>query len=195
MINNFELIKSLLHFDSEDDFYHLQIIKRKKDIQGLTGRNNNARCMKTYYVSSAEYLDEKREEIIALCAMHNARACINLNRRSYEKIAYQTLIKITGQIMSKDYKSARRAYDSACGAYSNEPHKKWIIDIDDKDFDKERLINFIDQIQPVGKKDIVTIPTKNGYHIITKPFNLSIFACTYEALDIHKDNPTILYIA
>jgi hypothetical protein len=127
MTDNFELIKSLLHFDSEDDFYHLQIIKRKKDNQGLSGRNNNARCMKTYYISSVEYLEEKREEIIALSTMHNARACINLNRRSFEKIAYQTLIKITGQIMSKDFKSARRAYDSVCGAYSNEPHKKWIM--------------------------------------------------------------------
>ena len=28
MVDNFELIKSLLTFDSEDDFYHLQIIRR-----------------------------------------------------------------------------------------------------------------------------------------------------------------------
>jgi hypothetical protein len=31
MVDNFEIIKSLLQFDSEDDFYHLQILKRKKE--------------------------------------------------------------------------------------------------------------------------------------------------------------------
>ncbi len=31
MINNLNQIKTLLKFDSEDDFYHLQIIKRKKE--------------------------------------------------------------------------------------------------------------------------------------------------------------------
>ena len=29
-MNNIEKIKNLLSFDSKDDFYHLQIIKRKK---------------------------------------------------------------------------------------------------------------------------------------------------------------------
>ncbi len=31
MINNIEIIKSLLKFESPDEFYFLQIIKRKKD--------------------------------------------------------------------------------------------------------------------------------------------------------------------
>ena len=31
-VDNFEQIKSMLAFDSEDDFYHLQILKRKKRI-------------------------------------------------------------------------------------------------------------------------------------------------------------------
>ncbi len=201
MIDNFSQIKSLLKFDSEDDFYHLQIIKRKKDNPDAQGRNNNARCMKTYYVTSPEYLDIKREEMIALCNIHNARACINLNRRSFEKIAYQTLIKITGQIMSKDFKSARRAYDSVCGANSNEKSsKKWIIDIDTKDesflFGLERDLYFL---QPAGHKIITMIPTKSGYHIITSPFNKSKFKeiCQnlgMEVPDLQCDNPTILFI-
>ena len=38
------------------------------------------------------------------------------------------------------------------------------------------------------------IPTKNGYHIITKPFNLKQFKDKYPDIDVHKNNPTILYI-
>ena len=39
MINNFNLIKPLLDFNSEDDFYFLQILQRKKDHpKGIYGR-------------------------------------------------------------------------------------------------------------------------------------------------------------
>lgn len=51
MINNLELIKPLLKFESEDDFYYLQILKRKKDQtpeENALGRNNNARTIKNY---------------------------------------------------------------------------------------------------------------------------------------------------
>ena len=41
---------------------------------------------------------------------------------------------------------------------------------------------------------IAYIPTKNGYHIITKPFNLKQFKDKYSDIDVHKNNPTILYI-
>lgn len=196
MVDNFSQIKKLLVFDSEDDFYHLQIIKRKKDNPGLAGRNNNARCMKTYYIKSVEYLEEKREEIIALCTIHNARACINLNRRSFEKIAFQMLIKVTGQIMSKDFKSVRRAYDSVCGAFSHERNKTWIIDIDDKNIDASEIIDIINSIEPVDKnKCIAKILTKNGYHLIVRPFNYSEFVRhKLPTFDLHRDNPTILYI-
>ena len=115
MIDNTELIKSLLQFNSEDEFYHLQIIKRKKEHSEL---GSNSCVVKTYYISSIEYLDRNISEIKALCDHHNARACINLNRRSFEKIAYQMLMKITGQIMNRDFKSVRKSYESVCGIHS-----------------------------------------------------------------------------
>lgn len=80
MINNLEQIKGLLVFNSEDDFYHLQIIKRKKEHPEL---GSNSYVVKTYYISSIDYLNKKFEEIQVLCQYHNARSCINLNRRSF----------------------------------------------------------------------------------------------------------------
>jgi hypothetical protein len=58
-----------------------------------------------------------------------------------------------------------------------------------------RLINNIKPIE--DNKWIETIPTKNGFHMITKPFDRAEFA-KYMQLqgdvpDIHTDNPTILY--
>lgn len=199
MVNNFPLISSLLVFDSEDDFYHLQILKRKKDNPGIT---SNSKMIKTYYIKSLEDLENKKEEIIMLCNFHNARACINLNRRSFEKIAFQFLRKVADQIMNRDHKACIKAYDSVCGANSNEKEKKWILDIDNKDFDESELLNIIENIAPQTEKSkfIAKIPTKNGYHLITNPFNVQQLrdASDFDDLkynfDIQKDNPTILYV-
>lgn len=203
MINNINIISDLLVFESADDFYHLQILKRKKEHPELGA---NSYVVKTYYISSLEYLNKKIGEIIHLCDYHNARACINLNRRSYEKLSYHMLKKVTDQILNKDFKSVRKAYESVCGKYSNEKDKRWIIDIDNKDFDlsederevfyNEVILNIQKLIFEDGRDDSLhVIPTKNGFHIISRPFNVAKFQKIYgEKIDIHKDNPTILYI-
>ncbi len=192
MNNNFEQIKKLLTFESEDDFYHLQILKRKKEHPDL---GSNSYVVKTYYIKSLESLDFYKDEIICLCEFHNARACINLNKRSFEKASFHTLKKITDQIMNKDYKSTRNAYNSVCGAVSNagKDGKRWIIDVD---------IPFEDGLHEIGRLKrklptdvyVTSLETKNGWHMITKPFNLQEYREVIGEHDLHKNNPTILYI-
>lgn len=198
MVNNFEQIKNLLEFDSGDDFYHLQILKRKKENPEL---GSNSYVVKTYYVTSTDYLDFKKQEIIDMCISNNARACINLNRRSFERMAFHTLKKVTDQIMNKDYYSVRKAYESVCGSFMNEPNKKWILDFDTKDesFLPPLMVQLFN-LRPEGGKFIDKIETKNGYHIITKPFDKQAFNYlfsgwyTIEKPAIQDNNPTILYI-
>lgn len=192
MTNNFELIKSLLQFDSDDDFYHLQIIKRKKENPEI---GSNSYVVKTYYIRSVAHLEKVAAEIVYLCDFTNARACINLNRRSFEKIGFHTLKKVTDQIMNRDFASIRKAYESVCGAFSNEPAKRWILDVDnfDEEYDRE-IQQFIAGLEPGGAKIIANVPTKNGHHIITSPFRLDQFRERYPDVEVHKDNPTILYI-
>ena len=45
-----------------------------------------------------------------------------------------------------------------------------------------------------NSKIYAIIPTKNGHHIITKPFDVRNFSSQYPDIEIHKNNPTILYI-
>lgn len=194
MINNLEQIRRLLTFDSEDDFYHLQILKRKKEHKEL---GSNSLVVKSYYVHSIEHLNTIMPEIISLCNFHDARGCINLNRRSFEKMAFHVLRKVADQIMNKDYKSARKAYESVTGTYSNEPNKKWIIDIDLKDLQLASTIRAdIKNCEPNRRTDKIydLLETKNGYHLITSPFNMEEFRKLHPDIDVHKDNPTILYI-
>lgn len=192
MVDNFDAVAQILKFDSEDDFYHCQILKRKKEHPEL---GSNSYVVKTYYIRDLWYLMYRKEEMIAIAKYHNARVCINLNRRSFEKIAFHTLRKVTDIIMNKDYKSVRKAYESVCGAHSAEKDKKWIIDVD-KPFLAQDLMSVKEAIKncqpnPGEDKMISIIPTKNGYHLITSPFNIQEAKLGY---DIHKDNPTILYI-
>ena len=201
MQNNFQQISNLLQFRSDDDFYHLQIIKRKKDHPEI---GSNSLVIKTYYIKSEDHLAKVESEIIALCDLHGARACINLNRRSFEKMAFHTLKKVTDQIMNKDFKSVRKAYESVCGAYANESNKKWIIDIDNISIDsfnhqsgmiqlRRRIIEL--QIEAGHLQSMNFIKTKSGIHIISAPFNLQKFRAEFPDIDVHKDNPTILYIS
>ena len=190
MVDNLELIKPFLVFDSEDDFYHLQIIKRKKENPEL---GSNSYIVKTYSITSVDHLEKVYPEIKAICDFHKARAGINLNVRSFEKIAFHALRKLTDVIMNKDFKSARKSYDSVCGTYSAGKNKSWIIDIDVSDMDVVKSIaESISQIEPKGDKVKVVLPTKNGFHLITTPFNLSKVG--FSEIDIHKNNPTILYV-
>ena len=58
MINNFDLISSLLNFDDSDLFYHLQILRRGKDHPNLPSAN---RVIKTYYIDNNEYFPKLRK--------------------------------------------------------------------------------------------------------------------------------------
>lgn len=196
-VDNFVKIATLLKFESEDDFYYLQIIQRKKEHPEL---GSNSRVIKTYYIRSKDYLISKYDEITSQCKIFDARAYINLNRRSLERMAFHTLKKVTDQIMNKDFMSIHKAYESVCGSYSSESHKKWIIDIDWKDWEGKQLpaselINTLKSLQSEASNEPITeiIPTKNGIHIITHAFNLQIFREKFPEIDVHKDNPTLLF--
>jgi hypothetical protein len=72
--------------------------------------------------------------------------------------------------------------------------KRWIVDIDIKDkIAFQRIIDITDNIRPIGNKIETIIPTKNGFHFITKKFDVMEFKKHYPDVDIQKKNPTLLY--
>lgn len=204
IINNLEQIKPLLTFSNDDIFYFLTILKRKKEHKEL---GSNSVVIKTYYISSLEYLDLKWDEITTLCKLHQARAYINLTSRSFKRTAFHTLKKITDCILNDDFKAVRKAYDSCCGSYSI-GEKRWIVDIDEKEISPLILAHIEYGCDPISKfesdflgfgvdfnsKIITKIPTKNGWHLITKPFNRKQFSDKYPEIDIQTNNPTICYM-
>ena len=192
MVNNFNLISKFLTFESGDDFYFLQILKRKKENPEQT---SNSRTIKTYYIDSLEKFFKLEKEIQTLCELHNARAYINLNKRSYEKIAFHHLKKVTDCLLNKDFKSIKDAYNSVCGSFSNSTEKRWIIDVDSSIEEATLIAHEIQKQSSEDSNILGYIPTLNGFHIITKPFNTKLvepFKIEH-SFDIHKNNPTLLY--
>ena len=202
MVNNSEQIVKLLNFRTKDDFYFIQILKRKKEHPEL---GSNSHVVKTYYIKSIDDFDFHFPEMKCLADFHNARVCINLNRRSFEKMAFHTMRKVADQIMNKDFKSVRAAYNSVCGEYSQETDKIWIIDLDGEDTKKlTEISNFIRYLKPfdfinfntgeIKEKIVATLSTKNGLHLLTHPLDVQEFKKKYSDIEIHKNNPTIIYI-
>lgn len=191
MVNNLELVKPLLKFESEDDFYFIQVLQRKKENPHI---GSNSRVIKEYFVGSIEYLESRFEEMKTLSSVFNARVVINLNKRSYYKTAFKSMENVAGIMANKHFNKIHRAYSSACGQGHNDSNKKWILDIDEE-FDFDWWYNLNERIEDLGGKTIVRIPTKNGCHLITTPFRLDIFKQEYPNIDVHKNNPTILYIS
>lgn len=190
MIDNIDKILPFLQFESEDDFYYLQILQRKKENPQI---GSNSRVIKNYYVTSKEYLLKYYDEIIKLCEVFNARASIRLNKRSFEKVGFKTMTNLANTMINKEYTFLKASYDRACGLGHNDPNKKWILDIDSEEI-CPLMIPFINNIEPKGNKIYKALKSKSGFHLITKPFNLELFKDKYPKIEIHKDNPTNLYI-
>ena len=162
------------------------------------GSNNNSRVIKCYYITSIEQLELHREEMIKLSQVFNARVSISLNPRNFEKVAFRLLQKIADQMSNKDFYNVRKSYESVCGLYSSEMDKRWLLDIDTKDSESIQKIQLaVSELQEEIKNReysiLALIPTPHGYHIITNPFNLDRFSKIYPEIEVHKNNPTILY--
>ncbi len=193
-MNYYNQIKDLLTFTDPDDFYFLQILQRKKDNPEI---GSNSRVIKNYFIRSHEYLEMRMDEIETLCDTFNARAMLRLNKRNRRKVALHTIKIMADKLMNEDY-SFDKAYVRACGKVHHDPNKKWIIDIDDVKPDDNvylnLIINIINNKMPEGDKILKILPTKNGVHLITRPFNTMDIHKALVNIDIHRDNPINLYI-
>ena len=198
MINNFEIIRPLLDFSNSDTYYFLQILKRRKDNPDLA---KDMVVIDDIFIYSLTHFDNIKDYIIRTCDTNNARAYFRINKRSAKKTAFQMLKRVTDIIISEDYKAVRGAFSSVSGEFHGDDDKKWIVDIDYKDFEGNK--NLLETIhvdirmlqEETGREAMMEIiPTKNGYHLITRPFNIKAFTDRgYPRIDVHKDNPTILY--
>ena len=194
MIDNLELIKTLLNFENKGDFYMLYIFKRKKDQTTDKSNHQSVRTTKTYCVDSIEYLEKRYDEIKQLCEIFKARAYIHVQKQNHNDVALEMIPAIVKRIQSGQI-NQKHVFDSVVGQLKTY-EKRWIVDVDTKDEQEVNTIKFtINQLcRPFGDKIWETIPTKSGYHLITDRFDVMQFKTSYPDIDIQRKNPTLLYL-
>lgn len=193
MIDNLEIIKPLLNFENEGDFYMLYVLKRKKDQpEGEKDNHQSVRTIKTYCVESVEYLEKRYAEIKQLCEMFQARAYIHVQKQNHKDVSLNMMVALAQRIQDGNHKQ-KGLFDSVVGQIKTH-EKRWIVDIDDMNEVSPIMMAYIDhKCKPYGSKIEAIIPTKNGHHLITKKFDVMKFKEEYPNLDIQKKNPTLLF--
>lgn len=193
MVNNFDKFKREWR---DNEFYFIQIIKRKKDNPDVVwiNWNNHARCIKEYSIYSQEQLDKHKEEMIKIAEATNSRIYIHPAKRNKDEIAKDLCLLIWEHI-AKWWHWSSWLYRHACwlNAWTE---KLWIVDLDDdrKDFYTfQSMRQIINNLRPWWDKIVMELPTVNWFHFITKPFDLQRFKEIFPNIDVHKNNPTILY--
>jgi len=209
MINNIELIKPLLNFTDDGDFYMLYVFKRKKDQpEGERDNHQSVRTIKTYCVDSIEYLEKRYDEIKQLCEMFKARAYIHVQKQNHKDVSLEMMMSLAERIKNGQH-IQKGLFDSVVGQIKTN-EKRWIVDLDDVEEVSPLMMAFIEyECNPVtevkfdevgipngyisGPKIEAIIPTKSGFHLITKKFDVKKFKEVFPDIVIIKKNPTLLY--
>lgn len=202
MVDNFELIKSMFYFNEANDmFFHCQIVQRAKDHKGEKVREG---AIKTYFIRSAEHLMRVKDEIILLCEHYKARAYINVAAKDFDAVNRRMLVKLAeyNYIGNMSSINPRKILNSSAGEIKSRT-PKWIVDIDDisiKDSVLEWLDNYFRSIRPIDVLSYTNfflyaeVPTVQGCHLITLPFDSLKFSKAFPDVDVHKNSMgTMLY--
>lgn len=199
MVDNFNIFSSWFeNLTDQGDFFFVQVIQRKKECN--IGSNNN--IIKDYYFFNEETFLSKKEEITTLCKAFNARAYFWINPRNCKQVQYE-VIREALEAIECNSKKLFKCVSKAIGKRRNTNYKPlWILDFDTKD--TELITKYLDiamGCKHAGSGLVFNlVPTVNGFHAITKGFDLNEFSkkldeINLESIDIHKDNPTVLYYA
>lgn len=193
MIDNIEQIKNLLNFTDEGDFYMLYVMKRKKDQpEGERDNHQSVRTIKTYCIDNLEYLDKRYDEIKTMCEMFKARAYIHVQKQNHKDVSLEMMVTLAERIKSGQ-NNQKNLFDSVVGQLKTN-EKRWIVDLDSRDENEVvRMTKVLNVTRPEGDKIEAIIPTKNGYHFITRRFDTEMFKNIYPDVDVQKKNPTLLY--
>lgn len=188
IIDNFELLSELyrnnVHAPKSDSFIFGQIMVRKKDGSRFSRSNN--KIIRDIIFDTPEDFHEKKEEVITLATSVGARVYINPNPRFYSEIAISMAGVCLDHIRNGSQRAVRGAFSTACGKYKT-PRSMWIIDVDDGE-----ALSSVESYIP-DHYEYTIVPTVNGHHILVQGFDVRELRTTFPDMDIHKNNPTLLY--
>ena len=195
-IDNFNIVAPWFdNLSDQGDFFFVQVIQRNKECNV----NSKGNTIKDYHFFDKETFLSKKKEIITLCKAFNARAYFWVNPRSCKEIQYG-IIKEALEALELGTHKLFKCVSKAIGKKRCNKYKsKWIMDFDTKDWSLiNKYLEIVYKCRPDGVKVNTFIKTVNGIHVISDPFDLEQFKqnvaiAKLDNIDIHRDNPTLLY--
>ena len=185
-----------------DKYYVVELMRRGKDNPDLPAANYH---FKNYYIYSWHDLEKYKQEIKNICELLHLRAYCSVNYKLMSQVALDTLAESARRIAAHDFKKFYAIFESCSGKFVQRDNNLWIIDIDGwvSDDDLYDMQNYIDRMDSrYERKTVFVMPTRNGVHLITRPFNLKQFKDGFVANfgnrfdsipDIKKNHLTLLY--
>lgn len=197
MVDNFNIFAPWFdNLSDQGDFFFVQVMQRNKEKNNVS---SSGYVIKDYYFFNKETFLSKKEEITTLCKTFNARAYFWINPRNCKEVQYEIIREALEAIELGTHKLFKCVSRSLGRKRCNKYKSKWILDFDTKDWNLiNKYLDLVRKCRPNVNKILYYVPTVNGIHVITLGFDLEQFKqelaiAKLDIIDIHKDNPTILY--
>jgi len=192
MIDNFKKIRGLLRFDKPNDYYLIEVSKRRKDNPRL---EVDSKFIKEFLVYSLKDFDEGRDEILCACEVLRARAYIWLNARNAEITGFHCLKRLSSLLMEKNYTNIYGLFRKVSEEVHFDNYPKYLVDLD---FNSDLALvestiraNWSDPLH--GNQVFELIRTPHRFHAVSYPFDTKKFREVFPNLMVYTDRPTILY--
>lgn len=175
--------------DDGDTFTYTEMLDRSK-----RKGNNGHRLLKTFYHRCVDEFWEQWPTIRQLCDLTQVRACTRIAPRSYAKVGATFTRLVVEASLTANWAGMKSLYNRACGTTS--PNQKlWLWDVDEPGQESQALEAALES----RGLFVAKIPSKRAYHLISRPFDVSSVVdgngyTTAMTVQLHKDNPTNLYI-
>lgn len=179
---------------SPDAFWCVYFIKRRKDPGNENIKNNSVSVPITKFIRCSAMLEKGMPEIREISKYFNARAYLSTSVYSLRKTTFSALRTIADMLeQGKDYEKILNIANHAKMIYPDRDLRTWVVDVDSKVEEKIRGVKEdIEEPDTRGKVKLI-VPTVNGAHILTTPFDLLEFKVYNSDIDVHKDGLTLLY--
>nr|DAU35309.1 MAG TPA: hypothetical protein [Caudoviricetes sp.] len=194
-IDNFNIVAPWFdNLSDQGDFFFVQVMQRNKEKNNVGGY-----VIKDYHFFDKETFLAKKEEITTLCKAFDARAYFWINPRNCKQVQYEIIREALEAIELGTHKLFKCVSKAIGRKRCNRYKSKWILDFDTKDWSLiNKYLDLVRKCRPNVNKILYYVPTVNGIHVITLGFDLEQFKqelaiAKLDNIDIHKDNPTILY--
>lgn len=207
MTDNFNRFREFMQLPEQeggDAYYVIELVRRGKDCPDLPAANYH---FKNYYIDTLAKYDKVQDEIRLLCRTLRLRAYASVCRKSFRRVTMNTLTEMARRAALDDFKRPDRIFSSCCGEYVDKDDRHWVVDVDDfvgyntQEY-CETIRNFINDCQPFEDRNKIELilPTKNGMHLITRPFDvktfnicMGVFTDMIPRPEIKKNHLTLLF--